>query len=106
MIRRTGGHPLALSIFADAISSQNPQDYVVLKQNGIHTIVYGHTNSLLSVAGIEFIAINKKSLSMNDPKIDESNPIESPIRIGSSQKGIQASTNSTRDQLQKIFNNP
>lgn len=95
MIRRTGGHPLALSIFADAISSQNPQDYVVLKQNGIHTIVYGHTNSLLSVAGIEFIAINKKSLSMNDPKIDESHPAKSSIRTGFSQKSIQTSVYNT-----------
>jgi hypothetical protein len=106
VIRRSGGHPLALSIFADAISSQNPQDYVVLKQNGIRTVVYGHTNSLLSVAGMEFITINRKSLSMNDPKIEESNPRESPIKIGSSQKGIQASANNTRDKLQKIFNSP
>lgn len=84
MLVRARGKVSALLRYADSISSENPQDYAVLKQNGICTVVYGHTDSLLSVEGIEFVRINKKSLSMSAPKPDEDDSAARPVGVRSS----------------------
>lgn len=56
-----------------SVVADEAADYAVLKNFGITNIIYGHTNSIVEVEGMNFIRANKKSFAF-DPEVASVNP--------------------------------